>query len=112
MLFMWIFFAPSYKVSIGDNYTKLFTLLAYVIHSRIHPQPTGAVAAHRLALELQAIRVVDEAIQDRVGVGGIANLDMPAVLRDLRRHDRRAAVVAIVDHLQQVTALIGGQLDH
>jgi hypothetical protein len=37
---------------------------------------------------------------------------MPAVLRDLRRHDRRATVVAIVDHLQQVTALIGGQLDH
>jgi hypothetical protein len=25
-----------------DNYTKLFTLLAYVIHSRIHHQPAGA----------------------------------------------------------------------
>jgi hypothetical protein len=36
----------------------------------------GAVAAHRPALELEAIRLVDEAIQDGVGVGGIAEYFM------------------------------------
>ena len=35
---------------------------------------------------------------------------MPAVLGDLGRHDGRAAVVAIVDHLHQVAALIVSQL--
>jgi hypothetical protein len=49
----------------------------------------GAVAAHRLAREFEAIRVVDETIQNRVGVGRIPNLKMPAVLWDLRRHDGR-----------------------
>src|SRR5208282_1454799 len=105
------FLPPVDYVSSGDNYTKLFTLLGYFIPGRIRRQPMGAVAAHRLALELEAIRLVDEAIQDGVGVRGIPNLNMPAVLRDLRRHDGRAAVVAIVDDLHQVAALIGGQLN-
>jgi hypothetical protein len=96
----------------GDNYTKLFTLLIYFIHSRIRSNPMGAVTAHRLALELDAIRVVDKAIQDRIGGCRIPNLKMPAVLRDLRCHDRRAAIVAVVDPLHQITALVGAQLDH
>jgi hypothetical protein len=107
-----VIFAPVYCVNIGDNYTKLFTLLIYFIHSRIRSNPMGAVTAHRLALELDAIRVVDKAIQDRIGVCRIPYLKMPTILRDLRCHDRRAAVVAVVDHLHQITALISGELDH
>jgi hypothetical protein len=41
-------------------------LFAYFISNRIRHRPTGAVAAHRLARELEAICVVDETIQDRV----------------------------------------------
>jgi hypothetical protein len=68
-----------YYVNNGDNYSKLFTLFAYFIHSRIRHRPTGAVAAHRLALEFEAIRVVDKAIQDRVGLCRIPCLKVPAV---------------------------------
>ena len=67
--------APVESVNNGDNYSKLFTLLVYFIHSRGR-RPMGAVAAHRPALELEAIRLVDEAIQDGVGVGGIAEYFM------------------------------------
>jgi hypothetical protein len=78
-----------YWVNNGDNYTKLFTLLTYFRLPRFRRSPMGAVAAHRLAREFEAIRVVDETIQNRVGVGRIPNLKMPAVLWDLRRHDGR-----------------------
>ena len=101
-----------YWVNSGDNYTKLFTSLIYFISRRFPRRSERPIAPHRLALELQAIRVVNKPVQDRVGVCRIPNLKVPAILRDLRRHDGRAAVVAIVDDLHQITALIGGQLDH
>ena len=66
------FLHPVHCVNNGDNYTKLFTLFGYFVPSRIRRRPLGAVAARRLALELEAICLVDEAIQDRVGVRGIA----------------------------------------
>ena len=78
---------PVYCVNNGDNYVTLSTLFGYLIHSRICSNPRHAVAAHRLARELEAIRVVDETIQNRVGIRGIANLKVPTVLGDLRRHD-------------------------
>jgi hypothetical protein len=37
-------------------------LFGYFVPSRIRRRPMGAVAAHRLALELEAIRLVGEAI--------------------------------------------------
>jgi hypothetical protein len=55
------FFPPVYCVNNGDNYTKLFTLFGYFIR-RIHRRPMGTVAAHRLALELEAICQVDDKI--------------------------------------------------
>jgi hypothetical protein len=67
-------------VNNGDNYTKLFTLFGYFIHSRIRHRPAGAVAAHRVAFEFEAIRVVDEAIQDRVGIGRITeHCELPLI---------------------------------
>jgi len=53
-----------------DNYTKLFTVLAYLVNGRIRRRPLGTIAAHRLALELEAIRLVDETIEDGVSVRG------------------------------------------
>jgi hypothetical protein len=64
-----LIFSHVNYVSTRDNYTKLFTLLSYLIPRRIRRPPVCTIAAHRLALELQAVRLVDEAIQDRVGVG-------------------------------------------
>ena len=60
-----------YYVNNGDNFHKLFTLFINFIHSRIFRRRTGNVTAHRLALEFEAICVVNETIQDRVGVSGI-----------------------------------------
>jgi hypothetical protein len=36
-------------------------------------RPLSAVTAHRLALQLEAVGVVDKPIQDRVGMGWIAD---------------------------------------
>ena len=45
-------------------------------------------------------------------VSGIANLVVPAIHGDLRGNDGGAAVVAIIDDLDQVAALLGRELDH
>ena len=52
---------------------------------------------------------MDDAIEDGVGQCGIADDLVPAFDRDLAGDDERAAIVAVVDDLQQIAALLGGQ---
>src|SRR5437016_4222259 len=70
-------------MSNGDNSRKLFTLLVYLIHSRVGRGPMRRGPTHGLPFEFEAVGVVDQAIQDGVGVGGVADLVMPAIQRDL-----------------------------
>src|SRR5208337_1536737 len=72
----------------------------------------GLRLAQRFALERQADGVVDEAVEDGVGVGGIANGGVPAVHRKLAGQNDGTAVVAVVDDLHEVSALGRGQVDH
>ena len=99
-------------VNNGDNYSKLFTLFVCFVHSSVIGGLTRGPATHGLALHLEAVGVVYQAIQNRVGVGGIANLVMPAIQRDLRGDDGRTTAVAVVDDFHQVAPLFGSQLDH
>ena len=103
---------PVDSVNNGDNYSKSFTLFIYFIHTSIVGGLPRGSPAHRLPLHLEAVGVVHQAVQNRVGVGRIANLVVPAIQRDLRGDDGRGATVAVVDDLHQVAPLIGGQLDH
>jgi len=66
------------------------------------PPPPQAVAG-----EIDAVGVVDEPVEDGVGVGRIADQFMPAVDRDLAGDDRRAPAVALLDDLEEIVAGAG-----
>jgi len=61
--------------------------------------------AHRIALHLNAMRVVDQAVEDAVCQRGIADRLVPARDRQLRGEDRRTHLVAIFANLPEVAAL-------
>src|SRR5437763_14155361 len=63
--------------------------------------------AQAVAAELQAVGVVNNAIEDGVGEGGLADQIVPAVDRDLAGDQGGAAAVAVFDDFQHVTALLG-----
>src|SRR5438270_13988481 len=69
---------------------------------------SGGFAQAR-SLEDESVRVVHEAIEDGVGDGRIGNRVMPVIDRQLACHDRRAAVVPILDDFEYVTALLRGE---
>ena len=52
---------------------------------------------------------MNDAIEDGVGQGGIADDLVPAVDRHLAGDDDGAGVIAVLDDLQQVAALLGVQ---
>ncbi len=58
--------------------------------------------AHGFAFELEAVSVVDEAVEDRIGIGWIVDPLMPAGDRKLTGDQRRALAVAIFQELEQV----------
>ena len=65
--------------------------------------------AHALSLECQPVRVVHEPIEDRVGNGRIGDCLMPVIDRQLAGHNRRAAIVPILDNLKDVATLRSGE---
>src|SRR5512146_222558 len=67
------------------------------------------LSAQAVAAELQAVGVVDDAIEDGVGEGRLADQVVPAVDRDLAGDQRGAAAVAVLDDFQHIMALLGSQ---
>jgi hypothetical protein len=68
MLLWW----PSVNlVNNGDNCSKLFTSYVYFIHSRGGGSPPRRFAAHGLTLEVEAVGVVHQAIEDRIRVRSV-----------------------------------------
>ena len=65
--------------------------------------------AHALALEGDPVRVVHEAIEDGVGDGRIGNCVVPVIDWQLACQDHRAAVVPILDDLEDVATLFLGE---
>ena len=55
--------------------------------------------------------VVDQAIQDGIGQGGISALGMPFIHRELSGHQGRTEVVTVFEEFQEVPALFLGQGD-
>ena len=60
-----------------------------------------------VAGKIDAMSVVDQAIEDRIGVGRIADQRMPLVDRDLTGDDGRAAAIAFFEDLEEVVAGAG-----
>ncbi|MDA9421100.1 hypothetical protein XH97_02970 [Bradyrhizobium sp. CCBAU 53380] len=57
----------------------------------------GAAFSHAFAGELEAVGVVDEAIENGVRDGGVPNGSMPGVQGELARDDGGAAAVAVLE---------------
>ena len=62
----------------------------------------GARASQAVAGEIDPVRVVDDAIEDGVGVGGIADQLVPFVEGDLAGDDGRAAAVTFFEDFEEV----------
>jgi hypothetical protein len=65
--------------------------------------------AQTLAGQIDAIGVVNDAVEDGVGERGNPDQVMPAVHGNLAGDDERALVVAILDDFEQIARLIGGE---
>jgi hypothetical protein len=57
-----------------------------------------------VAGEIDPVRVVDEAIEDGVGIGGIADQLVPLVDGDLTGDDRRASSIALFEDFEEIVA--------
>ena len=62
----------------------------------------GVLLSHAFSGELQAVSVVNEAIQDGVAKGWVADNVVPMFDWDLAGDDGRGATVAIIEDLQEV----------
>src|SRR4051794_3824770 len=65
--------------------------------------------AQAVAAELQAMSIVNDAIQDGVGQSGIPDQGMPAVHRDLAGYQGGTAAIAVFDDFEHVVALLGAE---
>lgn len=50
--------------------------------------------------------VVDDAVEDSIGQGRVADQVVPAIDRNLAGDQRRAAAVAVLDDLEEIVALL------
>src|SRR3954453_10782257 len=71
-----------------------------------------ALLAHRLAVEFQAISVVDDAIQDTVRHGDIPDLFVPVSQGHLRGQNQRTSLVAVITDFQKITTFTIFQRRH
>lgn len=61
-------------------------------------------SAHRRTVQVQAVGIVNEAVQDGISKGGITGCQcrMPVLDRQLADDQRRADLIAIIDDLEQI----------
>ena len=73
---------------------------------------SAALFAHRFAFKLDAVGVMDQAVEDAIGNGGITDLLMPMGDRCLRGKDQRAALITVVADFEEITALAVFEWSH
>ena len=65
----------------------------------------GFALADRFTLEMDLVGAVHEAIEDRVGERGIADVVVPVLDWKLTGHDGGSGPDPIIEHLEQIGAL-------
>lgn len=75
----------------------------------VKSRASGGSFSHALSAELEAVRVVNEAVQDGVGESGIADRVMPALHRELAGDDGCFPAVAVLEDFEEVAPLGGGE---
>jgi hypothetical protein len=66
-----------------------------------------APSTQAVAGQIDAVGVVDEPVEEGVGIGRVADHGMPFVDRDLAGEDGRAAAVAVLEDLVEIVAGAG-----
>jgi hypothetical protein len=69
----------------------------------------GLTLAQAGAFQFEAVGAVDDAVQDGITQSHVAHDIMPAVDGELTRDQQRAPPFPVIDDLQQVAPLLGGQ---
>ena len=69
----------------------------------------GGDLSHAVSPEDEAVCVVDETVENGVGDGGIGDDLVPVIDRDLAGDDGRATLMAVVDDLEEIAALVAGE---
>src|SRR5215210_9275185 len=67
----------------------------------------GSQFSHAVTLQDQAMSVVDEAIQDGIRNGRIADQFVPVIDGKLAGHDGRGASMPVVENFQEIARLLG-----
>ena len=62
----------------------------------------AGVASHGFAAHFDAMGVVDEAVEDGIGVGGITDHFMPSGDGELAGDERRAAPISVLEDFEQM----------
>ena len=69
---------------------------------------TGELA-HGFTLEGKAEGIMDDAVEDGIGEGGILNLRVPLVDGELGGKETRGLAVAVIEEVEDIAGLIGGE---
>ena len=89
---------PGHGASLADNFWHLVAVRSIVRCL------AGVRSAQAVAGKIDAMRVVDDAIQDRVRISGIADQFMPFVHGDLAGDDCRSPAAARFEDFEEVVA--------
>ena len=74
-------------MSNGDNFAKYFISFVFLCLGCVDNFLFGVLTAHRLSAQLDAVGVVDQAVEDGVGVGLVCDHVVPALDGDLGGDD-------------------------
>jgi len=69
----------------------------------------GKDFAHGISFEFKSVGVVDEAVKDQIGEGGVGDAGVPVLDRDLGGDQGCGAAVTVVEDLEQVFGLGAGE---
>ena len=72
----------------------------------------AARPSHRMTVQFEAMGVVDQAVEDRISDGRIADLRMPTGHRQLAGQQHGAGLIARIADLEEVAALGFGHGSH
>src|SRR6266540_509988 len=88
---------PGWRASLADGFSGICDAVwsSFLILFAAGP-------AHAFAGEFDSVGVMDQAIEDGVGIGRIADDLMPTVYGKLRSDERGAAAVSLLEDFEQI----------
>jgi hypothetical protein len=72
----------------------------------------GSFLSHGISFQIDFVSIVDNAIEDRIGDGGVLNEFMPVIYGKLAGDKSGAKAVAVIDEFQEIAALFCIEFTH